>query len=94
MSSRTTGLTGMAGLVAAEVTDVLTGLTAAEVIGVCHGLVLDLSLVALFPVEVCGENKGREKLPDDAKGAGLALGGVALWLSSKAFFEAEADIKF
>jgi hypothetical protein len=85
----------MAGLVAAEVTDVLTGLTAAEVIGVCHGLVLDLSLVALLPVEVCGENKGREKLPaDDAKGAGLALGGVALWLSSMAFFEAEADIKF
>jgi len=91
----------MAGLVAAEVTDVLTGLTEAEaeaeaeVIGVCHGLALDLSLVALLPVEVCGENKGREKLPDDdAKGAGLALGGVALWLSSMAFFEAEADIKF
>jgi len=86
----------MAGLVAAEVTDVLTGLTEAEVIGVCHGLALDLSLVALLPVEVCGENKGREKLPDEAKGAGLALGGVALWwLSSMAFFEAaEADIKF
>jgi len=57
LSSRTTGLTGMAGLLAAEVADVLTGLTEAEFTGVCHGLALDLSLVPL-PVEVWGENMG------------------------------------
>lgn len=47
LSSLTTGLTGMAGLppaeACAEVAAVLTGLTAV-VTGVCHGLVLDLSL--------------------------------------------------
>ena len=57
LSSRTTGLTGMAGLLAAEVADVLTGLTEAEFTGVCHGLALDLSLLPL-PVEVWGENMG------------------------------------
>lgn len=52
LSSRTTGLTGMAGLVAAlEGADVFTGFTEAEFTGVCHGLAFDLSLVEL-PVEV------------------------------------------
>jgi len=59
LSSRTTGLTGMAGFEAAEVADdVFTGLTETEFTGVCHGLALDLSLVALPEVEVGGENIG------------------------------------
>ena len=46
LSSRTTGLTGMAGLLLEGVAEegVVTGLTV-EVTGVCHGLALDLSLV-------------------------------------------------
>ena len=75
----------------AEVTDVFTcGLTeAVEVIGECQGLALEpLSLVALLPVEVCGENKGLEKL-DETEAAGLAIEGeaVANLASSVAFLE-------